>query len=153
MKARREEEEKQFLKAQEESLRMAKEQENKNRIKLLAEMMEPEPPVKPNVFTCVIRLTNGEKITRRFFVDSKLQLLKDFVDTKSLEGHLIPESYLFITDWPKRVEYRDMNMTFLQTGLDLAKNVLLRIESTTISAETMHDGGLRLSGPPQKSNS
>lgn len=81
-------------------------------------------------------------------MDSTFQALKNYVDARVVEGHEIPTNYIFVVDWATphlpRQEFKNMELKFSESGLDLFKKVVIRIE-VVYDASVPLDGGLRLS--------
>ncbi|GIL99666.1 hypothetical protein Vretimale_4821 [Volvox reticuliferus] len=76
----------------------------------LAASLPPEPDVSPSssssspesVLTCAFSLPDGSRISRRFTVDTAVQVLFDFVDSRGAGGWE-RGSYQLVTRMPRRV--------------------------------------------------
>jgi len=105
-----------LTKQEEEAIQLSLRLDRQRRLEQLAANLPPEPPVtEPNAAHLVVRLPDGQRIERRFLSTDKLLLLKDFIDSKSLEM-TIPTSYELVTTFPKRS--LNFNDTFKEAGLE-----------------------------------
>lgn len=79
--------------ARQEAVRLAKE---------AALPAEPAPDCGQPLASCLFRLPDGARLSRRFLLSSPMQLLFDFVDSKGASGWA-PGSYSLVSQYPRRV--------------------------------------------------
>jgi len=101
---------------EQEAIQMSIELTKMKKIQDLEKSLPSEPAVGlQNVTHIVIRMPDGKRLERRFLMDSKLQLLRNFIDSKTLSER-VPDSYEIVTDFPKKI-YSNMNSSFRESGL------------------------------------
>lgn len=82
----------------------------------LKESLPKEPPSGSADTTHIaVRLPNGQRIERRFSFNTKLGVLKNWLDSLSLEQD-IPETYTIVTSFPIK-SINNWNQTFQEMGL------------------------------------
>jgi FAS-associated factor 2 len=97
---------------QEEQRRLDEERREQEKQKKLTEF-PPEPAKgEPNTSTFVIRLTDGQKIQRRFRFEDKMSFVFEFVAAKDPTT----EKYSLVTHFPRKA-YTDPNQTVKEAGL------------------------------------
>jgi len=75
-----------------------------------------EPPAEAqHITSLVIRFPNGVRLSRRFNLGDKLQVVRDFIESR--EEIDAPDNYYLAADFPRR-EFRAVNQTLEQCGLD-----------------------------------
>ena len=85
---------------------------------------EPEASTQQPVSTCLVRLPDGSRLTRRFLSASPLQVLFDFIDANGAGG-LAPGSYQLVGGYPRRVVGGALDGSLLQADLGPGQHVLL----------------------------
>jgi len=88
---------------------------------------EPQQQDPSQVVHLLIRLPN-ERISRKFLVTEKLQVVKDFIDTLAIRDdkkRKIPEKYELISDFPRRV-FTENEKTLKE--LNLGSNFLFTVQ-------------------------
>lgn len=85
-----------------------------------------EPPeADASAVTCVVRLPDGSRCSRRFAREAPLQVVYDFVDARGAGGQP-PGSYQLVTLYPRRVFAPEKQGESLQElGLDAGQQVLM----------------------------
>jgi len=96
------------------------------RLELLKENLPEEPRKEEQcVTTLVLRMPNGNRLTRLFTYSTKLSTVKNFVEVQALNGKEIPENFEMLTDFPRRkLETLDMSLE----ELGLVPNCLINIQ-------------------------
>jgi FAS-associated factor 2 len=86
----------------------------------------PEPPADCTepVTTCLIRLPDGSRISRRFLVSSPLEDLFTFVDAKGAGGQP-PSTYQLVGQYPRRIISPGCAVTLADAGLRGQEALLL----------------------------
>jgi len=114
-------------KRMEEEMRIEQEEENQavhfslqltreKRMKDLQDSLGSEPDAKfLNTTQIAVRMPNGQRLQRRFLASSKLRMLKDFVELKSMEMNL-PSDFQIASDFPRKT-YKNWNITFQEADL------------------------------------
>jgi hypothetical protein len=101
---------------EEEAIKLSIELNRQKRCKDLEAQLPAEPPADaPNAVHLVLRTPSGERLERRFLGSNKLQILKDFIDSKSIDMNL-PEHYEIVCPFPKKT-FNNFDITFEEAGL------------------------------------
>jgi hypothetical protein len=103
-------------KEDEEAMKLSIELNRRKRCQDLADQLPPEPSIQSrNVTHIVIRMPTGDRLERRFLTTDKLQLLKDFVESKAFDYQLPPQ-YEIVNTFPKQT-FSDLSITLGEAGL------------------------------------
>jgi len=102
-----EERDRERIKEEEERKRKEKDEKNKEFLQSLS----PEPEKSDNTTDIVIRLSNGERISRRFYGTDTLNYLMSFVNAKE-----DMENKILVTHFPK-ISFPDTSKTLKESGL------------------------------------
>ena len=122
----REEREEREREEMEEAISLSKQISSANSVEKLRERL-PEEPEKGDreCSEIVVRLTNGEKISRRFRASNTLSQLRDWVAVCSAERDRLPSHFSLSTPFPRR-KFEEMDKTL--KDLALFPSALLIVE-------------------------
>lgn len=117
--SREQEQEQEAAQALEAALAASKAEEERRQQQLARVELPPEPPSGPRVAKIQFGLPSGDRLTRRFGYDDRLELMKQFINTQG-----IVEDFKLIRSFPTG-ELQDMQQSVEQAGLAPSAQVLV----------------------------
>jgi len=115
-RARQEEEDQQRLAVAREEAQKREAEELEQVLKRKRDELPPEPePDNADITVCMVRMPDGQRISRRFLKTDPLEKLFDLID---VECSMKPNSYKLVTSFPRRTFTYDMAApSFVESGL------------------------------------
>jgi chemotaxis protein histidine kinase CheA len=135
-KKEREEEQRELYQALNLSMQLTAERERIQQLKERLTKLPPEPsPTSADTIQLVVRLPNGQRLTRNFSNCATFAQVKDWIDTLVVSPETsdeikknIPTSYVFVQDFPRKI-FSDLNQTLKDAGL--IKRALINVLEIT----------------------
>jgi type I site-specific restriction-modification system R (restriction) subunit len=110
---------------EEKAIKMSLQLDKSSRCSEAFRNLPPEPSINDaNTTHVVVRMPNGDRIERRFLSTDKIQLLKDFIDSKSIDFDL-PDQYQIVSTYPKKT-FNELGKTF--SDYNLTGRILVAVE-------------------------
>jgi len=98
-----------------DQLRQTKQKELEQRRERISKSLAPEPEPGDGVTQLIIRLTDGSRLQRRFYIKDRLQTVMDFVDSKRPTNVECPV-YDLVSNFPRKT-FTDHLVTLEEAGL------------------------------------
>lgn len=85
---------------------------------------EPDASASEPVTTCLVRLPNGSRLTRKFYTSAPLQTLLNFIDAHDA-AQFAPDSYQLVSSYPRKAVTGRLDGSLGEAGLSAGQHVLM----------------------------